>query len=395
VPKPETSVKIEESVPSAPLPTAQLGDAERLACLRLIRSENVGPVSFRQLINRYGGATRALEALPDMTRRAGSRRPIRICSVASAEAELDAARATGCRPVFTIEPDYPKALAAIDMPPPLLYLRGRSDVLAMPGVAIVGSRNCSAAGIKLAQFFSHQLSEAGYAVISGLARGIDGAAHQAALNGGTIAVLAGGLDVIYPPEHAALHQAIAHDGCLVTEMPPRFQPRGKDFPRRNRIISGMSLGVVIVEAAARSGTLVTARFANEQGRDVFAVPGHPLDPRAEGTNALIKAGATLVTSAEDVMRALEPVSGLREGPARPLWPDPEPPDPPELPPPIIGDRERAAVLAALGPAPIDLNTVMRATGLSIRATQIALMELDLAGLIERSGGGLIARRTDI
>ena len=196
----------------------------------------------------------------------------------------------------------------------MLYIKGRASVLQKPGIAIVGSRQCSAAGIKLAAMFAHHLSEAGYSVVSGLARGIDGAAHQASLAHGTVAVLAGGLDNIYPPEHDALHQKIGEDGCLVTEMPPGFKPRGQDFPRRNRIISGISLGVIIVEAAARSGTLVTARYASEQGRDVFAVPGHPLDPRAEGTNKLIKNGATLVTDADDVMRALAPISGLQRRP---------------------------------------------------------------------------------
>lgn len=377
----------------APLPVAPLGSDERLACLRLIRSENVGPVAFRELINRFGGAKAALEALPEITRRAGSKRPIRICQRDAAEAELAAAESAGARPVFTIEPGYPPALAAIDMPPPLLYIKGRPERLQRPGVAIVGSRQCSAAGAKLAGQFAHRLGEAGYTIVSGLARGIDGAAHRASLGSGTVAVLAGGIDVIYPPEHADLHEQIARDGCLVTEMPPGFAARGQDFPRRNRIISGIALGVVIVEAAARSGTLVTARFAAEQGRDVFAVPGHPLDPRAEGTNKLLKGGATLVTDADDVLRALEPISGLRDGVAHLRW-QPVAPDPvSEGSPPAVGDREYQMVLSALGPAPVDLDSVMRATGLSTRAVQIALMELDLAGHISRPGTGLIARRT--
>lgn len=377
---------------AAPLPVAKLGAAETLACLRLIRSENVGPVSFRELINRYGGAADALRALPEITKRAGSKRPIRICPIADAEAELDAAHRIGTAPVFTIEPGYPPALAVIDAPPPMLYIKGRIELLQRPGIAIVGSRLCSAAGSKLAGMFAHRLGDAGYVVVSGLARGIDGAAHQASLNTGTVAVLAGGLDIIYPPEHAGLHDRIAHDGCLVSEQPPGFKPRAQDFPRRNRIISGISLGVVIVEAAARSGTLVTARYAAEQGRDVFAVPGHPLDPRAEGTNKLIKTGATLVTDADDVMRVLEPVSGLREGPAHLRWQPQDPPPPKDQPPPIVGDSERATVLSALGPAPVDLDAIQRATGLSTRTVQIALMELDLAGYISRPGAGLIARR---
>ena len=370
---------------SAPLPVAKLNAG-------LIRSENVGPVAFRELINRYGGAQKALDALPEISRRAGSKRPIRICPRDAAEAELEAAARAGAEPVFMIEPGYPPALAAIDTPPPLLYVKGRRDVLLKPGIAIVGSRLCSAAGAKLAGLFAHRLGEAGYAVVSGLARGIDGAAHMAALATGTIAVLAGGIDVIYPPEHDGLYDQIASDGCLVSEMPPGFKPRGQDFPRRNRIISGISLGVIIVEAAARSGTLITPRYANEQGRDVFAVPGHPLDPRAEGTNKLIKTGATLVTEADDVLQALEPISGLRDGGARLRWQPVETLPDADVPPPILGERDYQMVLSALGPAPVDVDAVMRATGLSTRAVQIALMELDLAGLITRPCTGLIARR---
>lgn len=377
---------------AAPLPIAKLAAAETLACLRLIRTENVGPVSFRELINRFGGAAQALEALPEITRRAGSKRPIRICPKEDAEAELSAAERAGAEPVFTIEPGYPTALAAIDAPPPLLYIKGRSALLQKPAIAIVGSRQCSAAGAKVAALFAQRLGAAGYVIASGLARGIDGAAHTASLPTGTVAVLAGGIDILYPPEHAALYDRIATDGCLVTELPPGYKPRGNDFPRRNRIISGIALGVVIVEAAARSGTLVTARYAGEQGRDVFAVPGHPLDPRAEGTNKLIKTGATLVTEADDVMRALEPVSGLREGPAQLRWQPRELEFPNDRQPLVVGDAERDVVLKALGPAPVDLDAIQLATGLAPRAIQVALMELDLAGHITRPGTGLIARR---
>ena len=372
----------------APLPTAKLAAAETLACLRLIRSENVGPVTFRELINHYGGAQQALAAVPEISRRAGRKRSIRLCSISEAEAELEAAETAGALPIFTIEPGYPAALAAVDVPPPLLYVKGRRELLNIPGIAIVGSRLCSAVGAKLATMLASRLGEAGYVIVSGLARGIDGAAHMAALQTGTIAVVAGGIDVIYPPEHAKLHEQIGTDGCLVTEQPPGFKPRGQDFPRRNRIISGISLGVIVVEAAARSGTLVTARYAAEQGREVFAVPGHPLDPRAEGTNKLIKGGATLVTDAGDVMSALEPISGLREAQLESRWTPP--PVASTLPPPVVGDRERDLVLKSLGPAPVDLDAIQRATGLSTRELQIALMELDLAGFIERPGHGLVA-----
>ncbi len=377
----------------APLPTAKLGEAEQLACLRLIRSENVGPVTFRQLINTFGGAAKALEALPELSRRGGGRRAIRICPKGDAEHELSRARKIGAEPVFTIEPGYPAALAALDTPPPLLYIKGRSELLNRPALAIVGSRESSAAGAKLARQFAHAIGEAGYVIVSGLARGIDGAAHEAALKSGTVAVLAGGLDNIYPPEHEKLQARIASEGCLVSEQPPGFTPRGQDFPRRNRIVSGMSLGVVIVEAAARSGTLVTARFASEQGREVFAVPGHPLDPRAEGTNRLIKTGATLVTEPADILEALRPLSGLSEIAApisRPL----DLSAAIEASMPDVGDGERTRILAALGPAPTDLDAIIQVTGLSIRAVQIGLMELELAGRLSRPGPGLIALQMD-
>lgn len=378
----------------APLPTAKLTEEERLACLRLIRSENVGPVMFRQLINHYGGAGKALAALPETARRAGRNRAIRICPADAARAELEAATKARADPVFTIEPGYPKYLASIDAPPPLLYVRGRIDLASRPAVAIVGSRQSSAAGAKLARLFAHDLGHAGYVIVSGLARGIDGAAHEAALGTGTIAVLAGGIDNVYPPEHAALHERIAHEGCLISEQPPGFTPRGQDFPRRNRIISGTSLAVIVVEAAARSGTLVTARYAAEQGREVFAIPGHPLDPRAEGTNRLLKTGATLVTEPHDVLEALSPMSGLSESGGRLAVPPLVPPALPGAPPPEVGDAERTAVLQALGPAPVDLDAVLLTTGLSQRAVQIALMELELAGRITRPGPGLIAARLD-
>lgn len=377
----------------APLPQAPLDDAQRLACLRLIRSDNVGPVTFRALINHYGGAEPALAALPELSRR-GGRANIRICPRDQAEAELEAAAEIGAQPLFTIEPGYPPALAAIDAPPPLLYVKGNAGHLARPMLAIVGARNGSAAGQKLARHFAARLGAAGFVIASGLARGIDGAAHEAALEHGTVAVLAGGIDNVYPPEHAALQRAIGEKGCLVSENPPGFAPRAQDFPRRNRIISGIALGVLIVEAARRSGTLITARTAAEQGREVFAVPGHPLDPRAEGTNRLLKSGATMVTEPEDILDALAPM--LREpadrgaaGAVEEALPEPIAGREPKAAPQIeSADRER--LLAALGPAPIDIDELARATGLTIRAIQIALIELALAGRIERHGHQLVS-----
>jgi DNA processing protein len=387
----------------APLPQACLSDTQRLACLRLIRSENVGPVTFRELINHFGGAEQALKALPEMSRRAGRKSNIRICSYEAAEEELTAAARIGAQPVFTIEPGYPPLLAHIDVPPPLLYVKGNVSLLSRRAVAIVGSRDASAAGQKLTRLFAAQLGDAGFVVVSGLARGIDGVAHRAALATGTVAVLAGGLDVIYPPEHRELHGLIGETGCLVSEMPPGFTPRGQDFPRRNRIISGMSYGVVVIEAAKRSGTLITARMAGEQGREVFAVPGHPLDPRAEGTNHLLQSGATLVTSTQDIIQALEPIltrrvpslapsGGLEDNRGPPFWPaqdgNPRGAAAPQMP----DGSETARILAALGPAPVNIDELARATGIPIRAVQVAILDLALAGHVERHGAQLVSRK---
>jgi DNA processing protein len=408
---------------TAPLPVAELGDAERLACLRLIRTENVGPVAFRELINLCGGAEQALAALPDLSRRGGRRQPVRIHPRGEAEAELAAARAIGARALFTIEPGYPAALVHAGVPPPLIYVKGRVDMLARAMVAIVGSRNASAAGREMSRQLAAGLGAGGLVVVSGLARGIDGAAHEAALaaGGGTVAVMAGGIDHIYPPEHEELHARIGTEGCIVSEQAPGFRARGNDFPRRNRIISGLSMGVVIVEAATRSGSLITARMAAEQGREVFAVPGHPLDPRAEGTNKLLKGGATIATSAADILEALAPQLGRDaqgmgdRAEAAPLDPidngdhgttaaadaytDPAasrsdafgsaPSGSTSGPPEAI----QATVLAALGPAPLSIDALARATGLPMRALQGALLELTLAARIERHGAQLVSLRT--
>jgi DNA processing protein len=386
----------------APLPIAALDRAQRLSCLRLIRSDGIGPVSFRELINRFGGATPAIDAVPELLRKAGARRQVRICPVDVAEAELEAAAAAGLTPLFTIEPGYPAALARIDAPPPLVYVKGNIGLLNRHAVAIVGSRDASANGHALARRMAADFGGQGLVVVSGLARGIDQAAHKAALGTGTVAVVAGGLDVVYPPEHAALQAAIAEAGCLIGEMPPGFQPRGQDFPRRNRLIAGLSLAVVVVEAARRSGTLITARFAGEFGREVCAVPGHPLDPRAEGTNQLLKDGATLVTSADDVIAQIAPQialdpnllsRGLGEtGPLSPNLmvdegpPQVSPPRPEEEP------RWRHEVMAVLGPSPASVDDIARASGLATREVKIALLDLSLGGLIETHGGDLVSLR---
>jgi len=392
------------------LPQAELNDAQRLACLQLIRSQNVGPVTFRDLINHYGGARQALATLPEIYMRSGrsgrSRQRFAICPPERARAELAAAARIGAKPVFTIEPGYPAALAAIEAPPPLLYVKGDAALLARPAIAIVGSRNASAAGHKLTRHFAGELGSQGFVITSGLARGIDGTAHKAAMATGTIAVVAGGLDVIYPPEHEKLQNEIGQSGCLISEMPPGFKPRAKDFPRRNRIIAGISLGVIVIEAARRSGTLITARMAAEQGREVFAIPGHPLDPRAEGTNHLLKSGATLATCPGDVIKTLRPMLGgvagyggpaepggvaesggrgqLLEAPSKLAAPLPEPRP--------VADDDRSRVAEALGPAPINIDEIARATDLSIRTVQVIVMEMDLAGCIERHGQQLVSLR---
>lgn len=401
--KPELSADL---FSAAPLPVARLDDAQRLACLRLIRSENVGPATFRALINHYGGATEALRALPELSKRARRGRPVHIYPREKAEAEIEAAARAGVQLIFTIEPGYPKSLAFTEGAPPLLYVKGRSELLATPSIAVVGSRSASAGGLRLARTFAASFGHAGYAVCSGLARGIDAAAHETSLDTGTIAVLAGGLDIFYPPEHRDLQAAIAQKGCLVSEQALGFQPRAQDFPRRNRIISGISLAVVVIEAAKRSGTLITARLANEQGRDVFAVPGHPLDPRAEGTNQLLEDGALLATSADDVLevlarqhaapsfRAFEdtasattPFGDLAAAPSRPAQP---------ATPIPRADTEDViqTVRGVLGPAPVSIDEVTRATGLPAREVQIAIMELALTDAVEMHGSQLVSLKPD-
>ena len=381
---------------AAPLPVAALDDAQRIACLRLIRSENVGPATFRALINHYGGAQPALDALPELGRRAGRGRPLRICPQARAEAELDAARRAGADILFTIEPGYPAALAFLEGAPPMLYAKGRIELLNQRIISIVGSRQSSAAGQQLARQFSGAFGAAGYVVGSGLARGIDAASHQAALATGTIGVLAGGIDIVYPPEHKGLQADIGERGCLIAEQPLGFQPRAQDFPRRNRIISGIARAVVIVEAARRSGSLITARLADEQGREVFAVPGHPLDPRAEGTNQLLKDGATMATVPQDVLSVLADqavVRAPRPMPARLEEPRQAPPAAASAAVDETQADDLQRVAAVLGPAPVNIDEITRATGLSVRVVQVAVLELVLAGRLELHGSQLVSLKS--
>lgn len=360
----------------------RLSDEQRIAWLRLIRSENVGPVTFRGLIDHFGSATAAIDGLPDLAARSGRR--IRIAGRGEAEREMAAlARLGGCL-IALGEPDYPAWLREIDAAPPLLALRGDPAVLSRPAIAIVGARNASVAGRRMAEILARDLGDAGHVVVSGLARGIDAAAHEAALAGGTIAVFAGGLDRLYPPENAALADRIlAAGGAHLSEMPLGWEPRARDFPRRNRLVSGMAAGVVVVEAAERSGSLITARLAGEQGRVVFAVPGSPLDPRAAGANRLLKEGAHLVTGAGDILDIVAPMLGRRPD-AYAGWSDDGMGMPGQVDAP--SDRERALLIEGLGPVPTEVDALIRATGVRAALVHVMLLELDLAGRIERHAG---------
>lgn len=386
-----------------------LSDAQRIDWLRLIRTEGVGPRTFRQLNNRFGGAAAALEALPDLTRRKG--RPVTPPSRAAAEDEIAALARLGGRFLASGDAAYPALLRAADAAPPLIALRGDGAILARPAVAIVGSRNASAAGGTFTERLARDLGRAGMVVVSGLARGIDARAHRASLATGTVAVMAGGQDRIYPAQHESLVAAILDaGGAVLAEMPMGWQPRSQDFPRRNRIISGLSYGSVIVEAARRSGSLITARYALEQNREVFAVPGSPLDPRAEGTNDLIRQGATLVSDAEHVLGVLGPIiEGGAVPDAAPARRRPDLADQPDFweeldldggatlplqgwlcePEPAPLD-ERGRILALLGPGPIATDELARAAECGVRAVQTILLELELDGRIERQGSGMVA-----
>lgn len=407
--------------------TDSLSDDERLAWLRLIRSEGVGPRTFRGLVERYGGAAGALAALPRLHREAG--RALHVCTKSEAEAELEAAAKLGINFVAVTEGAYPAPLAATADAPPLIALRGNPSVLDRPMTAIVGSRNASALGLRFAERLAADLGEAGFTIVSGLARGIDARAHGASLSSGTVAVLAGGHARIYPNENRPLLEKIVDSGVAISEMPLTWEPRGRDFPRRNRIVSGLAHGVVVIEAARASGSLITARFAVEQGREVFAVPGSPLDPRAEGTNDLIRQGATLVTASEHVTEVLAPiVSGSRRGVSsglaedkrdakEPLWeeldlfgergeiPSAEIPARQFNPmgagaldgfsQPVPGgdaeqkDRFMKRVLDVLGASPAALDDIVRGCGLPASAVRAALLELEIEGRITRTGGDLV------
>jgi DNA processing protein len=358
-------------------------EAERLAWLRLSRAEQVGPVTFAALLGRYGSATAVMEALPDLARRGGRSGPLRIPTLDDAQRELEAGSRLGATLLCACEPEFPFLLAALDPPPPLLWVLGDLSIASRPTAAIVGARIASAGGQRFARGLAAQLGQAGVAVVSGLARGIDGAAHEGALPTGTIAVLGGGVNDIYPPEHADLHARIAEGGAVVSESPPGYRAQARDFPRRNRIISGLSQAVVVVEAELRSGSLITARLAGEQGREVLAVPGSPLDPRAKGTNDLIRQGAALCEGAEDVLRAIGEAGGLRERDPRAYR------DRPASDAEVDAVRERLAEL--LSPTPVSRDELVRATGAPVTVVLAALTELTLAGRADLLPGGMVTQ----
>lgn len=370
-----------------------LSETERVAWLRLIRTDNVGPATFRTLINRFGSANAALDALPRLSRQGGRSIPLSPVPEQVARDELEALAALGARFVAMGEPDYPELLRHIPGPPPLIAVKGGKNLDWSKSVGIVGARNASAAGQRMTRLLASELGDAGYTVVSGLARGIDAAAHKAALETGTIAVLAGGLDRIYPEQNVPLADEIVEaGGALLTEMPLGWEPRARDFPRRNRLVSGLSLGVVVVEAARRSGSLITARMALEQNREVFAVPGSPLDPRAEGGNSLIREGATLIRSAADIVESLAtadpsrlPLFEVGEETDFASAQDDERDEP-------TGDA-RQILLEALSVTPVAVDELVEQTGLPASMVQTALLELDLAGRLERSSGQLVALRS--
>lgn len=366
-----------------------LTDPDRRDWLRLIRTSNVGPGTFFRLLDRFGTAARALDALPDLARR-GGRGGFRAASVAEADREIAEIRRLGAQLIARGEAAYPPLLAHIPDPPPLIIAKGRLDLLGKKAIGVVGARNASANGRRFAEKLAADLGAGGLMVVSGLARGIDAAAHRGALATGTAAVLGGGIDVVYPEENRALYDAIADQGVLLTEVAPGTQPQARHFPRRNRIISGMARGVVVVEASPNSGSLITARLALDQGREVFAVPGAAMDPRARGTNGLIKQGAVLTECADDV---LEVLAQQRSADARISVPDDA------LPPAELSDAEdlekaRSEVVEALGPAPLAVDHLVRACHLSPSVVLTVLLELELAGRLERHPGGTVSLLID-
>jgi len=357
-----------------------VSDSDRFAKLRLIRTANVGPVSYRQLIARFGSATKALEALPDLVRQGGNRR-FALAPVEAIQAEFDRVERLGARHLFIDDTGYPALLAEIDNAPPVMTMRGRIELLARPAVAMVGARNASAAGCRMAQTIAQGLGQADIVIVSGLARGIDAAAHRGSLAGGTIGVIAGGIDNVYPPEHAELQERIATEGLLIAEMPPGTEPRARHFPHRNRIIAGIAAGTVVVEAVPKSGSLITARLAGEAGREVMAIPGSPLDPRSHGCNQLIREGATLVQDAAEIAELITPLDYrvTQRAPIQPRFDFVA----------EAGDVERRTISELLGPNFASVDDLVRLSGMPPAQVQMVLLEYELAGRLERGAGARV------
>ncbi len=367
--------------------SAPKSDTEKLAWLRLFRSENVGPATFATLMARFSSPEAALRALPDLAKRGGMKRQIKLAPETDAEKEFETAQKAGATFIFRTDDTFSPLLAATEQAPPILTLRGRADLLTQSCIAMVGARNASAAGRKIARELGAELGTRGHVIVSGLARGIDTAAHEGALETGTVAVMAGGADHVYPPQNEALYAQICEGGCVISEMPWGVSPQARHFPRRNRIVSGLSSGVVVVEAAARSGSLITARYAAEQNRDVFAVPGSPLDPRSEGSNRLIQDGARLVLGADDITDHLAqfPLRAVPQFTDAPSFTFEEPDE--------IPDDLRTSVAALLGGAPIALDDLVRETGEPAGVIAGILLELEIAGTVTRETGATYRRIT--
>ena len=357
-------------------------DQDLLDRLRLIRSANIGPITYFQLIQRFGTARAALDALPHLAARGGGKVP-RIAEMGAISKEVEAVQRLGARYLFLGQGLYPALLAELDSAPPALIVRGDLRILERPAIAIVGARNASAAACRFARDLGRGLAEEGVLVVSGLARGIDTAAHQGAVSRSTAGVIASGIDITYPPENAALQEEVATKGVLIAEQPPGTEPLARHFPYRNRIIAGMSLGTVIVEAAPKSGSLITARLAAEAGREVMAVPGSPLDPRAQGCNALIRDGATLVQSVADVLETIRPIAASMLGaPSHPFRAEQVSAD--------ASDTDRRVVGDLLSHAPVPVDEIIRQSGLSPSTVQTVLLELELGGRLERHAGAKVS-----
>lgn len=364
--------------------TRALSQEEAFARIRLLRSPNVGPVTYRQLMARFGDGVSAIEALPDLAGRSG--RPYALASERRVADEIAAVRKAGARYLFHDSPDYSRLLSETEGAPPILTCRGDASVALQPCVAVVGARNASAAAVRLARDIAHDLAAEGWTIVSGLARGIDGAAHQGALaTGSTVGVIASGIDIAYPPEHANLQEEVATRGLLLAEQPPGTEPLARHFPARNRIIAGLAAGTLVVEAAPKSGSLITARLAGEMGREVMAIPGSPVDPRSHGCNQLIRDGAVLVQGAQDV---IEQLSGFTGAPRSHMchaareWPSEEWR--------AEGASDPADVTSLLSVAPVAVDELIRQSGASAAAVQFALLELELAGQLVRHAGGRVS-----